>query len=92
MILFGIPDAKDAHGSDSKRPGIVQQALRAAKSAPKVLVITDDCFCEYTDHGHCGVLNDERTADVDNDATLALLASRPSAMPGPGPTWSRPAA
>jgi porphobilinogen synthase len=79
VILFGIPDAKDAHGSDSTSDqGIVQQAIRAAKkAAPNLLLITDVCFCEYTDHGHCGIVN-ERTGrpDVDNDATLELIASQ----------------
>ena len=79
VILFGIPQEKDAIGSDSwnDEAGIVQQAVRAIKDAAKsdLLVITDVCFCEYTDHGHCGVVN-ERTGrpDVDNDATLENLA------------------
>lgn len=70
VILFGIPDKKDALGSDSTSDeGIVQQAIRAAKrAAPDVLLITDVCFCEYTDHGHCGVLDD--AGNVINDATL----------------------
>jgi len=72
IILFGIPAEKDAVGSggwDSN--GIVQQAIRAAKEAsPDMCVIADTCFCEYTDHGHCGVLDGE---EVDNDATLANL-------------------
>jgi porphobilinogen synthase len=76
VILFGIPDAKDPLGSDSySSGGIIQQAIRAAKNAaPELLVISDVCFCEYTSHGHCGVVN-ERTGrvDVDNDATLELL-------------------
>jgi porphobilinogen synthase len=76
IILFGIPQAKDAAGSDSySAGGIVQQAVRAAKdAAPDLLVITDVCFCEYTDHGHCGLI-DEHTGrmDVNNDATLELL-------------------
>jgi porphobilinogen synthase len=79
VILFGIPPVKDAAGSDSTSDkGIVQQAVAAAKkAAPNVLVITDVCFCEYTDHGHCGALG-ERTGrlDVDNDATLEMLASQ----------------
>jgi porphobilinogen synthase len=79
VILFGIPDVKDAHGSDSTSDqGIVQQALRVAKkAAPNLLLITDVCFCEYTDHGHCGVVND-RTGrpDVDNDATLELIGNQ----------------
>ena len=79
VILFGIPDAKDALGSDSySDQGIVQQAIAAAKkTAPQMLVITDVCFCEYTDHGHCGVINDcTGRVDVDNDATLELIASQ----------------
>ncbi|MEX2138281.1 MAG: porphobilinogen synthase [Pirellulales bacterium] len=77
VLLFGIPAEKDAHGSDSySEDGIVQQAVRAAKQeAPELLVMTDVCFCEYTSHGHCGVLNDKSgRTDVDNDATLELLA------------------
>ncbi len=76
VILFGIPAAKDAIGSDSTcDTGIVQQAVRAAKeAAPELLVVTDVCFCEYTDHGHCGVVNKNTgRQDVDNDATLPLL-------------------
>lgn len=77
VILFGIPKAKDATGSDASSPsGIIQRAIAAAKeAAPELLVISDVCFCEYTDHGHCGVIN-QRTGrtDVDNDATLELLA------------------
>lgn len=77
VLLFGIPSEKDATGSDSySDDGIVQQAIRTAKAAaPDVLVITDVCFCEYTSHGHCGVLNEKTgRTDVDNDATLELLA------------------
>jgi porphobilinogen synthase len=77
VLLFGIPDHKDATGTDSTSDGgIVQQAIRAIKRiAPELLVVTDVCLCEYTDHGHCGVVN-ARTGrpDVDNDATLELLA------------------
>ncbi|MCH7728232.1 MAG: porphobilinogen synthase [Planctomycetes bacterium] len=80
VVLFGIPDEKDSVGADSydDENGIIQQAVRAAKNAsPNLLVITDVCFCEYTDHGHCGVVND-RTGrmDVDNDATLELLGKQ----------------
>jgi porphobilinogen synthase len=79
IILFGIPAEKDAVGSDSySDDGIVQQAIKAAKdAAPELLVITDVCFCEYTDHGHCGVI-DDRTGrmDVNNDATLKLLGQQ----------------
>ncbi len=79
FILFGIPDHKDAVGTSAvDDDGIVQQALRAVRSAhPGVLLITDECFCEYTDHGHCGVLSDHGgRMDVDNDATLPLLAEQ----------------
>lgn len=79
VILFGIPAAKDATGSDAVSPeGIVSQAIRAAKqAAPDLLVITDVCFCEYTSHGHCGVLTEATgRTDVDNDATLELLATQ----------------
>lgn len=78
-ILFGIPDAKDALGSDAtSESGIISQAVRAAKqAAPDFLLITDVCFCEYTDHGHCGVVNQSTgRVDVDNDATLELLAQQ----------------
>ena len=73
VILFGIPEAKDATGSTSwAEKGIVQQAVRAIKERlPDLLVITDVCLCEYTSHGHCGVIRD---GAVDNDATLPLLA------------------
>ncbi|MCS6866692.1 MAG: porphobilinogen synthase [Gemmata sp.] len=80
FILFGIPESKDATGSSAlAEDGIVQQALRALRKAysADVLLITDECFCEYTDHGHCGVLHERRGAiDVDNDATLPLLAQQ----------------
>ncbi|MFH1268466.1 MAG: porphobilinogen synthase [Planctomycetota bacterium] len=76
VILFGIPADKDPIGGDSmSNSGIIAQAVRLAKeTAPELLVITDVCFCEYTDHGHCGLM-DEATgrADVNNDATLAML-------------------
>lgn len=77
VILFGIPDEKDSLGSDAcSDEGIIQDAVRAAKAAaPGLLVMTDVCFCEYTDHGHCGVLVERAgNVDVDNDATLDLLA------------------
>jgi porphobilinogen synthase len=74
VILFGIPAAKDAEGTGAyEEEGIVQLATRAIKQAhPELLVITDLCLCEYTDHGHCGVLRSDGI--VDNDATLELLA------------------
>jgi len=85
VILFGIPATKDATGSDNYSPdGIVPQAIRAIKDAvPELLVISDMCFCEYTDHGHCGVIN--RPAEGEhftsalpegyllNDPTLEIL-------------------
>ncbi len=73
VILFGIPKVKDDKGSEGiAEDGIIQQALRALKkSLPDLIVITDVCFCEYTDHGHCGnIINQE----VDNDTTLDWLA------------------
>ncbi len=72
VILFGIPDEKDAVGSDAYNDdGIIQRALRALKEeVPGLTLITDVCLCEYTDHGHCGVIKGQ---DVDNDATLELL-------------------
>src|SRR5260370_931501 len=77
FIFFGIPAAKDAQGSTAwQDDGIVQQALAALRVVFKdVLLITDECFCEYTDHGHCGVLHEHAgRLDVDNDATLPNLA------------------
>ena len=76
FMLFGIPASKDAQGSSAwAEDGIVQQALRSLRqSYPSILLITDECFCEYTDHGHCGVLTEQRgKKDVDNDATLTNL-------------------
>jgi porphobilinogen synthase len=84
IILFGIPDHKDAIGSASwDDDGIVQQAVRAIKEASKsdLLTIVDICFCEYTDHGHCGVVS-ERTGrvDVDNDPTLENLVRQANSL------------
>jgi len=79
FIFFGIPSAKDAQGSPAwDDDGIVQQALRALRPVFKdVLLITDECFCEYTDHGHCGILHEQGgKLDVDNDATLPNLAKQ----------------
>ncbi|HIC98001.1 MAG TPA: porphobilinogen synthase, partial [Aquificaceae bacterium] len=72
VILFGIPSQKDEVGSDTwNRNGIIQRTLRAIKrEVPDIYLITDVCFCEYTSHGHCGVLKGD---DVDNDATLQNL-------------------
>ena len=78
VILFGIPEEKDQKASGAyNEEGIVQQAIRAIKEEAKdILVITDVCLCEYTDHGHCGHVMQDRTGrwDVDNDTTLELLA------------------
>lgn len=73
IILFGIPEKKDARGSGAyARSGIIQQAVRAIKDRlPGLMVITDVCLCEYTDHGHCGMVV---KGEVDNDTTLELLA------------------
>jgi len=73
VILFGIPKKKDPRGSEAyARSGIIQRAIRAIKDRlPELVVITDVCLCEYTSHGHCGVVVNHQ---VDNDATLELLA------------------
>ena len=73
VILFGIPDEKDAEGSGAwDDDGVIQRALRALREAsPGLVLLTDVCLCEYTSHGHCGVLEGD---EVDNDATLELLA------------------
>lgn len=77
VILFAIPAMKDAVGSSAwDDHGVIQEAVRLIKKiAPEILVITDLCFCEYTDHGHCGVINPEKKC-VDNDKTLELLAKQ----------------
>ncbi len=73
VLLFGIPEDKDEAGSAAYHPeGVIQQAIRAIKqAAPELIVVTDVCLCEYTSHGHCGVVVD---GHVDNDRTLPLLA------------------
>jgi porphobilinogen synthase len=76
ILLFGIPAKKDGLGSEAYQDdGVIQTALRFIKErAPELFVITDACFCNYTDHGHCGIIHTHRgRADVDNDATLELL-------------------
>lgn len=74
VLLFGVPSSKDGLGTEAYDDnGIIQQATRAIKQAlPDMVVITDVCLCEYTDHGHCGILTDAGV--VDNDPTLELLA------------------
>jgi porphobilinogen synthase len=73
VILFGIPEHKDENASGAyAKDGVVQEAIKAIKKqAPELIVITDVCLCEYTSHGHCGILKGET---VDNDKTLPLLA------------------
>jgi porphobilinogen synthase len=73
VLLFGIPERKDPVGSEAwKDHGVVQKAIRAIKKAvPHLVVMADACFCEYTDHGHCGVLHE---GELDNDASLENLA------------------
>ena len=75
IILFGLPEKKDARGTSSiAADGVVQHAIEAIRKAKlKLLVITDVCLCEYTDHGHCGVIED---GEVANDATLDILAKQ----------------
>ena len=85
VILFGLPERKDAKASGAYAAnGIVPQAVRALKKAvPELLVITDVCLCEYTSHGHCGVVRDGK---VLNDPTLTLLAKSSSSA------WKMPSA
>lgn len=74
VLLFGIPAKKDSYGTGAhKRDGVVQQAIRSIKdAAPELMVITDVCLCEYTDHGHCGILDENN--NVMNDDTIEILA------------------
>ncbi|MBI3168384.1 MAG: porphobilinogen synthase [Chloroflexi bacterium] len=81
VILFGIPAEKDSHGSENfAKDGIVQQAIHVIKAAvPELIVVTDVCMCEYTDHGHCGIINDGSNPNLPkgyvlNDPTLEVLA------------------
>lgn len=75
VLLFGIPLHKDATGSVALKENIITETVQAIKQAvPELVVMTDLCFCEYTDHGHCGVLDHE--GDLDNDTTLAILAKQ----------------
>lgn len=75
VMLFGLPEKKDNVGSEAWHPeGIVQRAIQALKKAtPDLCVAVDCCLCEYTSHGHCGILADKTSGDVDNDATLENL-------------------
>jgi len=79
ILLFGIPETKDELGTDSYHDhGIIQKAIKKIRElAPDLLIITDVCFCEYTSHGHCGVMNEDTgKMDLDNDATLELLTKQ----------------
>src|SRR5438132_12588718 len=94
FILFGIPTYKDATGSSALADdGIVQESLRALRKAynQSVLLITDECFCEYTDHGHCGIMRElAGHIDLDNDATLPLLAEQCASNPPAGAVMVAP--
>lgn len=89
VLLFGIPNQKDACGSESINPnGIIQKAIKKIRSVNKeILIITDLCFCEYTDHGHCGVLHGMR---IDNDQTLDLLGKQAVSHAQAGADWVAP--
>jgi porphobilinogen synthase len=89
VLLFGIPKHKDACGSESfNDEGIIQKAIKTIRASNKeILIITDLCFCEYTDHGHCGVLNGER---IDTDKTLDLLARQAVSHAKAGADWVAP--
>ena len=92
VLLFGIPERKDQFASEAYHAhGIVQEAVTAVKqAAPEMVVVTDVCLCEYTDHGHCGVLTS--TGTVDNDATLDLLAQSACSHAGAGADIVAPSA
>jgi porphobilinogen synthase len=89
VLLFGIPAHKDANGTASlASTGIIQQAIRTIRAMNKdILIIADVCFCEYTDHGHCGALHGET---IDNDATLTLLAEQAVSFADAGADWVAP--
>ena len=91
VLLFGLPAVKDPRGSDAYDPeGIIQEAIRVIKqTAPGLLVIGDVCLCEYTDHGHCGVIDQGR---IDNDRTLELLARAALAQAQAGADMVAPSA
>ncbi len=89
VLLFGIPKQKDACGSESfNKNGIIQQAIKKIRSVnSEILIITDLCFCEYTDHGHCGALKNQR---IDNDKTLLLLGQQAVSHAEAGADWVAP--
>ena len=88
VLLFGVPPYKDAEGSASwETDGVIQEAIRAIKQrAPELLVIADLCFCSYMDHGHCGVITEQRGGhwDLNNDASLPLLAKQAVSLAAAG--------
>ena len=88
VLLFGLPQDKDPRGSEAyAEDGIIQQAVRAVKDTiPDLLVVTDVCLCEYTSHGHCGVVEDGR---IRNDPTLDLSPAPRSPTSRRVPTWWR---
>ena len=90
VILFGIPTHKDDSGSSALNElGVIQKAIRIIKKTnPELLVITDVCFCEYTDHGHCGILNQHQR--IDNDKTLFLLGQQAVSHAKAGADWVAP--
>lgn len=90
VLLFGIPSYKDASGSAALlENGVIQQAIaRIKKINSELIIITDLCLCEYTEHGHCGVLNQQQ--QIDNDATLALLAQQAISHAQAGAHWIAP--
>lgn len=89
VLLFGIPEHKDELGSASlNEDGIIQQAIRTIRNLnPEMTIIADVCFCEYTDHGHCGVLKDD---SIDNDPTLTLLGQQAVSFAQAGADWVAP--
>ena len=89
VLLFGIPKIKDACGSESfNKNGIIQKAIKKIRSVnSELLIITDLCFCEYTDHGHCGVLKDKK---IDNANTLHLLGKQAVSHAEAGADWVAP--
>ncbi|MCP0913074.1 porphobilinogen synthase [Legionella sp. 27cVA30] len=89
VLLFGIPQHKDAEGSASwQEDGIIQKAIRKIRSInPDLLIIADVCFCEYTEHGHCGALKNQM---IDNDHTLGLLAKQALSYAQAGADWVAP--
>ncbi|MCB4757719.1 MAG: porphobilinogen synthase [Elusimicrobia bacterium] len=94
VILFGIPKLKDPVGSEAYAPdGIIQLAIRAIrKSFPDLIVLADLCFCEYTDHGHCGIIKKEGRSnfEVDNDATLEIIRKTAAAQAEAGAHFIAP--